>query len=58
MTDAQILACIQRHDQKLVGRRGQDHPRTALEDAAEELRLPYSRVRDVWLARMMNGFGG
>lgn len=58
MTDAEIYACVQRHERKRVGRRHEDWPRTAIEDAAEELNLPYSRVRDVVVARITMGFAG
>lgn len=59
MTDDQIFACWQRHDAKRAGRRGPEaDQRNAVDDAAEELSVPYSRVRDVVLARMTMRFGG
>lgn len=56
-TDAEILACIRRHDAKRVGRRGPED-RNFLDDAAEELGLRYSEVRDVWLAHISMRFAG
>jgi hypothetical protein len=60
MTDADIYLCWQKHDAKHIGKRGGEKPpeSAAVEAAAEELKLPYSRVRDVVLARLFTRFGG
>jgi hypothetical protein len=56
--DAEVYRCWQRHDAKRIGKRGPDDERTAIEDAAAELNLPYARVRNVVMARLMMRFGG
>lgn len=57
MTDAEIYACWQKHDRKRQAQRRVSEG-SAVEDAAAELDLPYSRVRDVVFAREFSWFAG
>jgi hypothetical protein len=59
MTDAEIYAVWQKHEAKRVGRRTDDfRGQSAVDDTADELQMPYSRVRAVVMARLFAGFGG
>jgi hypothetical protein len=59
MTDADIYAAWQKHEAKRVGNRTNDFPcLNSIQDTADELQMPYSRVRDVVMARLTMGFGG
>ena len=57
MTDAEIYACWQKHDRKRQAQRRVSEG-SAVEDAAAELDMPCSRVRDVVFAREFNWFAG
>lgn len=57
MTDREIYICWRKHDDKRVGKRGTED-RSAFDEAAEELGIPSSRVRDVVFAREFNWFAG
>lgn len=56
-SDAEILACWRKHDAKRIGKRGPED-RNAIDDAAEELGLRYSEVREVVLAHIAMRFAG